>query len=359
MPAQWRELSAEQRRIAADAIQLYEHHLELSTEMRAMAGGMFWKTVDHHVYLVRSLDRDGHIRSLGSRAPRTEAIYNDFVARKKELRARTASIASELRRKAKFCVAAGVNRVPSIAANIARVIDRAGLLGHHLILLGSHALYAYEIAAGVAFKTALLQTQDLDALLDPYSPLEIGAPIRKLGIIGLLKKVDKTFAPARELSFRATNHKGFTVELLRPVKAHRELPGASSIGMGKDLLAEQLLGLDWILAGPRFAQIIIGGNGFPARFVVPDPRVFALHKIWLSLQPTRSPIKRKRDFRQGEAVARVAIEYLNLSFKDSSLRGLPSELSSAVSPLLSRLQSRGARGIESELPPGFDDDEDD
>ncbi len=55
-------------------------------------------------------------------------------------------------------------------------------------------------------------------------------------------------------------------------------------------------------------QIVIAENGYPVRFIVPDPRVFALHKIWLSLQPTRDPIKRKRDFRQGEAVASLALE---------------------------------------------------
>jgi hypothetical protein len=358
MASQWRELSAEQRRIAADAIQLYEHHLELSREARDLAGGMFWKTVNTREYLVRSLDRDGHIRSLGARSPQTEAVYNEFVARKKHLRPRLASIATELRRRAKFCVAAGVNRVPSIAADIARVLDRVGLLGNQLILLGSHALYAYEIAAGVEFKTALLQTDDLDALLDPHSPLEIAAQARKLGLLGLLKKVDKSFAPARERSFRAGNAKGFMVELLRPISKPRVLAGASTIGMGKDLIAEQLIGLDWILAGPRFAQIIIAGNGFPARFVVPDPRVFALHKLWLSLQPTRNPMKRKRDFRQGEAVAQLAIEYLNLSFEDSSLRALPKDLTSAVSDLLSRLQSRKPSVGQSDLPPGFDDNED-
>jgi hypothetical protein len=129
------------------------------------------------------------------------------------------------------------------------------------------------------------------------------------------------------------------------------------IGMGKDLIAESLPGLDWILAGPRFSKIVIAENGFPARFVVPDPRVFALHKIWLSLQPTRNPMKRKRDFRQGEAVAQLAIEYLNLSFDDSTLRVLPSDLTSTVPALLARLKSRKPIRTEAELPAGFDDDE--
>ncbi|HEV3110031.1 MAG TPA: hypothetical protein VGY99_06005 [Candidatus Binataceae bacterium] len=93
-------------------------------------------------YLVRSLDRLGHIRSLGARSRQTEAIRREFMDRKKDLKTRMALTAAELRRRAKFCVAAGVNRLPTLSANIVRVLDRAGLLGPHLLVLGSHALYA-------------------------------------------------------------------------------------------------------------------------------------------------------------------------------------------------------------------------
>ena len=359
MAPPWRQLTSEQRRVAGDAVQLYEHYLELATEARDFSGGIFWKKVKHREYLVRSLDRFGHIRSLGRRSAQTEALYREFAARKKDLRTRSVSIASQLSRRAKFCVAAEVNRVPNIPANIARVLDNAGLLGTRLLLFGSHALYAYEMAAGVQFKAGLLQTDDLDTLIDPNSPLEIAAKARKLGLLGLLKKVDKTFAPARERSFRAVNARGFMVELLRPLSLQGSALGLPSIGIGKDLVAEQLIGLDWILAGPKFSQLVIAENGFPTRFVVPDPRVFALHKIWLSLQPTRNPMKRKRDFRQGEAVARLAIEYLNLSFEESVLRGLPNDLTSAVPAMLARLESRKPRASETKLPPGFESDEGD
>ncbi len=103
-------------------------------------------------------------------------------------------------------------------------------------------------------------------------------------------------------------------------------------------------------------QIVFAENGYPVRFIVPDPRVFALHKIWLSLQPARDPMKRKRDFRQGEAVASLALEYLNLSFDDGAIAALPQELSSMKAGLIERLRSRRAgRERDSSLPPGFDD----
>jgi hypothetical protein len=201
-----------------------------------------------------------------------------------------------------------------------------------LIVLGSYALYAYEMAAGVQLRAGLLQTEDFDALLDARRDLDLAAPIRNLGLIGILRKVDKTFKLAAPRSFRALNARGFAAELITPPSK----PGARpfSIGLRRDLIAEQLPGLQWLSVLPTMSQIIIAENGFPARFIVPDPRVFALHKLWLSLQPTRSPLKRKRDFRQDEAVAQLALDYLNLPFDDALLGAMPPELASTVPGLL-------------------------
>jgi hypothetical protein len=347
MPSQWREQSDEQRRIAIDAIQLYRHYLDLTQQFRELHGGMFWKTVKGRQYLVRGVDRHGHVRSLGARSSDTEATHREFVARKSDLRTRLAATGAELKRRAKFCIAAGVNRVPTLSANIIRVLDKAGLLGAQLIVLGSHSLYAYEGAAGVQLKEGLLQTEDLDTLLDTGTGLKLAEEARTKGFLGLLRSVDKTFSILGRRSFRAVNVKGFMVDLLRP-PVEGNLP---SIGLGKDLVAEPLEGLQWLAAAPKLTQVAIAGNGFPVRMIVPDPRVFALHKIWLSVRPERAPLKRKRDFRQGEAVAQLSLQYLGLSFDDPALSSLPRDLTQAIPGLLARLRGRGASARD--LPPGI------
>jgi hypothetical protein len=349
-----KELSAEQRRIAIDAIQLYQHFLDLRQEYKKFRGGLHWKTVGAKNYLIKSLDRMGHQQSLGSRSPKTEELFRHFTEKKNELRRRLESLEEELPKRAKFCVAAGVGRVPRIAADIVRVLDSSGLLGTHLLVLGSHAVYAYEMAAGVQLKAGLLQTNDLDTLLDGGAGLEIAGAVRSTGLLGLLQKVDKTFKLARQRSFRAVNAKGFMVDLIRAPFVDRTR--MVSLGRGEDLIAEPLQGLEWLAEAPRMTQIVISENGYPVRFVVPDPCVFALHKIWLSLQPGRDPMKRKRDFRQGEAVAGLAVKYLNLSFDDASIAELPTELTSMKPGLIERLRSiRTEAGSEpdSALPPGF------
>lgn len=283
----------------------------------------------------------GHVHSLGRRSPETEKLYREFTTDKRSVKAALGETQAELQRRARFCVAAAVNRVPKLTARIVRRLDDLKLLGDHLVILGSNAIFAYEMMAGVHFKTGLLQTDDLDTLLEENPPLEIAGTVSRLGLLGILKKVDKTFDISPERRFRAVNSKTFMVDLIKPPVGKR-----SKIGNGRDLVAPAIQGLDWLGAAPKMSQIVIAEDGLPVRFVVPDPRVFALHKLWLSLQPDRSPLKRKRDFRQGGAVGQIAIEYLNLSFEDAhdpTIANLPPLLSAQIAGLLDRIRSRSPR----------------
>ncbi|MEA1969240.1 MAG: GSU2403 family nucleotidyltransferase fold protein, partial [Thermodesulfobacteriota bacterium] len=63
-------------------------------------------------------------------------------------------------------------------------------------------------------------------------------------------------------------------------------------------------------SAPKFSQIVIGDDGYPARMVAPDPRAFALHKFWVSQQPDRDPLKKGRDKNQAISAAQLVIEYL-------------------------------------------------
>ncbi len=184
-------------------------------------------------------------------------------------------------------------------------------------------------------------------MLDAGSGLKLAEEARTRGFLGILRSVDKSFSIIGRRGFRAVNMKGFMVDLLRP-------PGEGimpSIGLGKDLVAQPIEGLQWLATAPKMTQVAIAGNGFPVRMVVPDPRVFALHKIWLSVRPDRSPLKRKRDLRQGEAVAQLALQYLDLSFDDPALSSLPRDLTQTIPGLFARLRSRSANARD--LPPGI------
>ena len=68
----------------------------------------------------------------------------------------------------------------------------------------------------------------------------------------------------------------------------------------------------------------IDQRGFPLRIVAPDPRAFAVHKLWLSRRLDRDPLKKTRDAAQAKAVAALVARTLpHLPFRPGDLRSFP------------------------------------
>ena len=57
-----------------------------------------------------------------------------------------------------------------------------------------------------------------------------------------------------------------------------------------DVEATGMPGVQWLLSSPPLEAIIIAEDGYPVRIVVPDPRTFALHKLWVSRRPDRQTL---------------------------------------------------------------------
>ncbi|MBY6015098.1 nucleotidyltransferase domain-containing protein [Qipengyuania gaetbuli] len=60
----------------------------------------------------------------------------------------------------------------------------------------------------------------------------------------------------------------------------------------------------------RVDQVVPCRDRTTARIVAPDPRWFALHKLWLGAQTKRNPLKRRKDFAQGKALLEALAEAL-------------------------------------------------
>jgi hypothetical protein len=125
------------------------------------------------------------------------------------------------------------------------------------------------------------------------------------------------------------------VDLIRPEDKDILFKDPDKLGGNEDdLEASPIRGLHWLINAPRFEEIVIGEDGLPLFMATVDPRAYALHKAWLSkVADTREPDKKKRDFEQALAVAKVAKDYLNLSLKDKALNALHSELRKHVADL--------------------------
>jgi len=215
-------------------------------------------------------------------------------------------------RPARFCKASKVNRAPKIITNILRVLDQNKLSGKGLIVIGTNVLYAYEMMSGVYLDYAIMATQDIDLLWDTRARLTLLAMhhLNNYGLLGLLKKADKSFEILKPKSFTAINKEGYMVDLVQAEPKSIAMISPKMIGDDNDIHAASVKNLQWLISSPKIKQMIIGKDGYPAVMIVPDPRAFALHKIWLSAQTDRDAMKKKRDFSQGAAIIRLIMNYL-------------------------------------------------
>ena len=185
----YNNLSSESRRVYVDMQQLYEQSIDASEKLSKYSGSMVWKKSNGKEYLYRIRNRRGHGKSLGPRSEKTEIIYEQFISEKKDADERQQALKSEVNRQAKFCVAAEIARVPEIAANVRRVLQNEKGFDE-LLIIGTHALYAYEMMAGVRIDSDMLATGDMDLLWDSRKKIKIAADAKVNGILPILKKVN-------------------------------------------------------------------------------------------------------------------------------------------------------------------------
>ena len=315
-------LSNQQRLHLVNTQQLYSNYLAASRHARSHVYGMRWKKVRGVEYLFRERDRRGNGKLLGKRSPDAERTLAAFLEGKAKSQKRLAAISRQLDEQARLNKALRLARVPRVVGRILRELDGRDLLGAFTVL-GTQAMYAYEAAGGVQFLLELLASGDVDLLYDARRKLTlVSERLDEEGLLGLLRKADRTFEPIQKQGFRAANAGQFMVDLIIAPRAMHE-NGPVTFG-ADDLVAAEVPGLQWLVNSPKLDAVAVDEDGLPVPFRVPDPRAFALHKAWLSRQDRREPLKKQRDLAQAREIAQLIREYLpHLSFDEvlTSLHG--------------------------------------
>lgn len=321
------DLTDNQLRVSLDLRQTYEGYRTACQNGRQYAGGMTWKTVGGHEYLIKVLNRRGATKSFGPRSPETEALYADFVAGKKRSLARQRGMATTLQQMSGMARVVGIGRVPNLVAKILRRLAEFGLLGKNIMVIGTNALYGYEALAGVMFDVGLLATTDVDLLWDARSTLKLALldpDVREEGVLAILKKVDKSFDRTVAGSFRAINNDAFYVDLVKQMPNPPWKHGEPERLAEKDLRPGELPNIKWLLSSEKFSSVVLDQNGEPAPMVTPDPRAFAVYKRWLSEQPDREFDKKRRDLQQANAVADLILaKFPHLPLDERSVQMFP------------------------------------
>lgn len=203
----------------------------------------------------------------------------------------------------------GINRVPDVVIKLLNVLA-AHRLSEHYMVIGTHALFAYEMAAGVTFESQAMETRDVDLLWNVKQRIKLLHTQDKSdrSVLSLLQEVDPTFIRDEDDKQSAVNSTSFSVEFLRRME-----PSSGAVCITKvegDIYPVQALRSQRFLNAPKFEQVIIGNSGAMAIMRTVDPDAFVEFKTWMSMldDDARPRMKKRRDLLQASAVQKLINE---------------------------------------------------
>jgi hypothetical protein len=296
--------------------QAWEAAVKAAREVR---GGMYWKPSGRTEYLIRTSPTNTQ-KSLGPRSPETESIYTAFIARKMAAEQRESDLRERMRVNQRLNRALHVGRAPTIVVDILNQLEQAGL-AEYFTVVGTHALYAYEITAGVRIMDSnAMETRDVDLLWDTRKRVQFVSTMKVLGssMVGILRQVDPTFSIRNDQKYTAVNSKGFEVDILRREAIDNDPHPVRLSDDDDDFWVTQARNAGMLLSAPRFSSVIVSSAGYMARMNTISPVVFSQFKRWMSEQDDRENLKRSRDKRQAEVVDLLVAEYLPHLLIDSA-----------------------------------------
>ncbi|MCA8890444.1 MAG: hypothetical protein KDA56_01125 [Hyphomonas sp.] len=306
----------EQLRTLINLRQRYEVWMDAERALARMPYDLRIKTVSGKSYLYEIFDRSGNGKSLGRLDDALEEKFHAYRQEKQQMQAQRDGAWGVLEESARLYRALRLPMLSSGAGPILQECDRRGLMGSHLLVVGTNAIAAYALEAAGFLVGAPEETEDFDLA---WSAIESEG--RDTLLWDMLKSVDPTFTVNTERTFQARNAKAYEVEIL--VAPSR----AETLGRRDRPRPVPLPEQEWLLLGRPVDQVVACRDGTPVRIIAPDPRWFALQKLWMSEKEGRNPLKRPKDRRQGVALLNAIDEAMpQFSLDESFEAELPDEL---------------------------------
>ncbi len=305
------ELAARQ---VIDATAVFEEFERSKAEARRYSGGMYWKRQGAYEYLVKTYP-DNRQSRLGPKSAETEQTYEQFTAAKQKAEARFKFLKSTLVDMERMNKAVKAGRVPSLVVKVLQAIEDAGL-SEHFVVVGTHALYAYETAAGVHIAAGAMATRDVDLLWDARRRVRFISDMAKLdqSMLAVLRQAEPSFVRKEGQAETAITSTGFEVDFLRRMPEGDDPHPVRFTADEDDLWPVQAPRAGVLTGAPRFEQVVISVTGQMARMRTISPESFVEFKRWMADKaPQRDPKKRRRDKMQADIVESLLREGLLVS----------------------------------------------
>ncbi len=304
------ELSEGQKRQYIDAETVFTALSQAKKAASEVRGSMFWRDLKGTRTLIRT-SAAGSQKSLGAHSEATQTLFDSFMLRKTSVEARVKALKEQLAIQQRLNRAHRVGRVPNIVVRVLNALRKAGV-DEHFLVVGTHALYAFETAAGVRIAEQAMATRDVDMLFDTRKRLAFFTVMQKLdsSLIGLLRKVDASFEVVEEQHYTARNNDGFEVDVIRRAAVGTDPHPLRMSNAEDDVWAVQVSMGEKLVSARRFDQMVVATSGEMALMRTVHPLDFARIKTALSQQVGRDPNKRGKDALQSTIVSTLVSTYL-------------------------------------------------
>jgi hypothetical protein len=297
-----------------DSATVFDEYTRVQAQARKFSGGMYWKQHGGYEYLVRT-QPDNRQSRVGPRSAETEKVFEEFTKRKLASQARLKSLRDALKDAERLNKALKVGRVPALVLGVLQALEDAGL-GEHFIVVGTHALYAYEAAASVRIVQGALATQDVDLLWDARKRVRFITDLGKLdvSVLQVLQRADPTFQRKEMQNETAINARGFEVDFLRRQAEEGDPHPFRFSDDENDIWPVQAVRASVLTSAPRFEHLVVSATGRMAMMRTVSPETFVAFKRWMAAKATaREEAKRRRDIRQADIVQKLLDEGLLLN----------------------------------------------
>jgi hypothetical protein len=305
------ELDENQLRELVNAKGIWRAFTQARREAKEVRGSMTWKTVGEGTYLIRH-SASGAQKSLGPMDDRTKAMHDTFQQRKGPAEERLKALKDRLEEQRKLNRVYRVGRVPSVVVRALAALDAADLADKFMVI-GTHAIYAYETAAGVRAVSNAMATRDLDLLFDA-SKRAFATTLERSGarsLIGVFKKADPSFRVMPDQLQTAVNDDGFEIDVIRRKAAAGDPHPMRMSDEEDDFWAVQIDSGDQLATGRKFEHLVVAVNGEMATMRTIHPLDFVRLKMQLSAKSDRDPLKAPKDRLQAEVVQEMWDKYLH------------------------------------------------
>ncbi len=348
--------TGDQRKQTINTKQIYENFEDFSQKLHSYRGSMGYTNVNGQNYLYKQWSSRGKTikKSLGAQSDENDKILASWLNGRSDARRQVEGLSNALQRQASLNIGYDIARVPVLVSKMLRALTKHKALfadGGSCIVLGTNAMYAYEAFFGVKFGSDVMETLDLDIMVDARRRLSVAyTGSEPASLLDIAKSADKEFVKHAKKNYAMTKGE-FEVEFIKASevppwrKSKHERPE-------NDLQPSEIDELSWLINAPKMTDIAIGEDGYPVKISAVDPLSFAIYKMWMSKSPKRDPQKSVRDDLQARAVAKVISLFPGRSAsKFEEVTWMPKEAMQAADPLREILA--GKPSFENPFSPDF------